>query len=91
MPLLKQKGTTIIVTGVTPLTDREVDEAIAGIPEYGFRALVQSINGYRNDYIESAAPHAATNNPLGMSRELGAAEALGNLLTVLSDKRKLTE
>lgn len=91
MALLKSKGTTVIVTGVAPLKDFEVDEAIAGISEYAYHALIQSINEYRKDYYDAATPYAVANNPLGMARELGAAEALGNLLTVLANKRKPTE
>ena len=69
------------------LTENEIDLAFQGSENSRWwKALVQQIEDYKSEYVEAAAQKAGLNNALGMAREIGAHEALNNLLTVLQNK-----
>lgn len=82
---------TVILAFEKRLTPDEIDKAIMGMSPLSFRALCQSIEDYRRDYEIAAANQCGANNAMGASREIGAAEACANLITVLATKRKPTE
>lgn len=86
----KELSRVIVRVGET-ITDDEIDDIISGISPRAFDALILRLEDYRQDYAANAAQHATANNPLAMAREIGASEAIGNLITVLNDQRKPTE
>jgi hypothetical protein len=87
MTLVPGRKTVVVVMGEA-MTEKEIDSALASITPRSMDALTQVLEHYRQDYFDKAATHADRNNPLAMSRENGAAEALGNLITVLNDRRQ---
>jgi hypothetical protein len=87
MNLVPGRKTVVVVIGEA-MTEKEIDSALASITPRSLDALVQLIEYYRQDYMDKAATHADRNNPLAMARENGASEALGNLITVLNDRRQ---
>jgi hypothetical protein len=82
---------TVILAFEKRLTQDEIDEAIMGMSPLSFKALCQLIDDYARDYIPAAANQCGSNNAMGAAREIGAAEACANLITVLASKRKSTE
>ena len=87
LPPVPEIVNTVIIRNWEPLTENEIDQAFKGSENtQWWKSIVQLIDDARADYISAAAQNAATNNPLGMAREIGAHEALSNLLTVLEKK-----
>jgi hypothetical protein len=82
---------TVILAFEKRLTQDEIDKAIMGMSPLSFKALCQLIDDYSRDYIPAAANQCGSNNAMGAAREIGAAEACANLITVLASKRKPTE
>lgn len=77
----------VVVQTWSRLSEREIDDAFKGNETaQWWRALVQIIDDSRGDYLMAAAQNAPVNNPLGMALEIGAHQALSNLLTVLEAK-----
>jgi hypothetical protein len=82
---------TVILAFEKRLTPVEIDKAIMGMSPLSFHALCQMVEDYRRDYDIAAAGQCGSNNPMGTARDIGAAEACANLITVLASKRKPTE
>ena len=87
LPVVSKEVTKVIVRTWTPLTEQEIDAAFKGNEStQWWRALVQILHDSTEGYADACAEKAGLNNPLGMAREIGAHEALSNLLTVLEKK-----
>jgi hypothetical protein len=87
LPVVPKEVTKVIVRTWTPLTEQEIEEAFKGNETtQWWRALVQILDESMNDYVSAAAQQAGLHNELAMAREIGAHEALSNLLTVLEKK-----
>ena len=70
------------------MTEKEMADALRGSEQAPiWRALIQLIEQLRSDFPVSAANCAGVNNALGMARDLGAHEALSQLLSVLGERR----
>lgn len=81
--------TRVIVVKTEPLTDEEITSAFHGNENaQWYRALVQLINDLRLEFPLAAAQRAEGNNAIAMARDLGAYEALSNLLIVLERRVK---
>lgn len=71
-----------------PMDDKAITYALQHIEATdGYRALIQLIDVLRTEYPVSAALCAGGNNALGMARDLGAHEALSQLLLELEKRR----
>ena len=71
----------VIVQNHPPLSEQEIKQAFKGSDTaQWYRALMQIMDTTRQDYIERASGGADRNNPLGMSRDLGASESLSALM-----------
>jgi 3-deoxy-D-arabino-heptulosonate 7-phosphate (DAHP) synthase class II len=80
--------TRIIVMSSDPMGDNEITHALQHIDATdGYRALIQLIDVLRTEYPVSAALCAGSNNALGMARDVGAHEALTQLLLELEKRR----
>jgi hypothetical protein len=80
--------TRIIVQRGEPMTDAEITKAlrVSDQTEW-YRALIQLIDQCRGEYPLAAATRAGENNALGMAREMGAYEALTQLLMQIEHRR----
>jgi hypothetical protein len=80
--------TRVIIQKNEPLTDDQITQALKVSDQTSWwLALVQLIDGLRLEYPVSAAQSAGANNALGMARDLGAHEALSQLLLELEKRR----
>ena len=80
--------TRIIVTRTEPMSDDQITRALQVSEQTEWwRALVQLIDQFRAEYPESAAACAGSNNPLAMARDVGAHEALTQLLLQIEKRR----
>ena len=87
IPAVPENVARVIVRSWEPLTENEIEAAFRGNETtQWWRALIQILQDSRDEYVAAASQQAAYNNPLGMAREIGAHEALSNLLTVLEKK-----
>jgi hypothetical protein len=70
------------------MSDVELRRALAvGIEMEWFRAITQIIEDHRQDAIDAAAVHVASNNDLATFGAVGAQEVLKTLLEDLNNRR----
>ena len=80
--------TKVIVARWDPLSEDQITRALSVSEQTEWwRALVQLIEQYRNEYPSSADACAGINNALGMARDVGAHQALTGLLIELDRRR----
>jgi hypothetical protein len=81
-----ESSTKVIVLRGEPLDENQLTQAL----QFGDRtwvALVQLIEGLRREHLETANGWVPENNALGIARDVGASEALTELLTDLNNRR----
>ena len=91
MALLQDKLVTVVVETGTPLKPDEVDEAIGGMSNMAFRALVQLLEQYRQEHASAAASCFIAGNQSAAAIDVGGYQTLSELIDDLQSRRKPTD
>ncbi len=88
MGLLKSKGTaTLVIVGGQTFSEKEITDEFKSMSFRQFTAMIQLIDGFRQEHAASAARSAVQNNALSMASDIGAYEALSGLIEELNERR----